>query len=108
SEPAYLRVKALVNRLDISIDVEGSGSIYVYQLENADAEQLATTLTSVISGIQQPSTTGGGPRGGGRGGPGGQANPSPAPSIETVTGNASFEGPVHVTQDKPTNSLVVV
>jgi general secretion pathway protein D len=112
SEPAYLRVKALVNRLDVSIDVEGAGRIHVYPLEHADAEETATTLTSVISGIQQPPS-GGGQGGGGREGqPGNRPQRAPEPqqqrSVATSDSAAAFEGVVRVTHDKPTNSLVIV
>jgi general secretion pathway protein D len=106
SEPAYLRVKALVNRLDVSIDVEGSGKIFVYPLENADAEEMGTTLTAVISGVQQP------PSGGGAGTPGNRRQPEPprpqAPAGSVGDGAAAFEGQVRVTHDKPTNAIVVV
>jgi general secretion pathway protein D len=124
SEPAYLRVKALVNRLDVSIDVEGEGRIHVYPLEHADAEETAATLTAVISGIAQPPSGGGGnqrPGGGGRGdrqqpgqqgrqprdpeGPQPRAVPRPTANADSA---AAFEGDVRVTHDKPTNSLVVV
>ena len=103
SEPAYLRVRALVNRLDVSIDVEGSGNIYVYPLENADAEEMGTTLTAVISGIQQQPS---GQAAGGRGAP--QRNVAPQQPTATGDGAIGFEGQVRVTHDKPTNSLVVV
>jgi general secretion pathway protein D len=106
SEPAYLRVKALVNRLDVSVDVEGAGRIHVYPLEHADAEETATTLTAVISGIQQAPTPGGGRArpGAGRPAPQEQAQRPVAASDSA----AAFEGQVRVTHDKPTNSLVVV
>jgi general secretion pathway protein D len=104
SEPAYLRVKALVNRLDVSVEVEGAGRIHVYPLENADAEEMSTTLTSVISGIQQPS---------GGGGAGGRPGRGERPQVEMPRSvanadSSAFEGLVRVTHDKPTNSLVVV
>lgn len=103
SEPAYLRVKALVDRLDVSVDVEGSGRIYVYQLENADAEEMATTLQTVITGVQpSPSSTGNNSRNN----RGRSRAPTPAPG--GAEGAAAFEGTVRVTQDKPTNSLVIV
>jgi general secretion pathway protein D len=107
SEPAYLRVRALVNRLDVSVDVEGAGRIHVFQLDNADAEEMATTLTAVISGIQQPTGGGQGP---GRQGQGGvrQQQPEPPRTAATADSAAAFEGVVRVTHDKPTNSLVVV
>ncbi|HEX3477057.1 MAG TPA: secretin N-terminal domain-containing protein, partial [Kofleriaceae bacterium] len=41
SEAGYLRVKALVDRLDIELDTESGQSIHVYPLENALAEELA-------------------------------------------------------------------
>ncbi len=100
SHPAYLRVKALVDRLDIATEVEGGGRIHVYQLENADAEEMSNTLTAVISGLQTGSSTARGGRA------------QPRPQVRTNAGGAegapAFEGQVRVTQDKPTNSLVVV
>ncbi len=100
SEAGYLRVKALVERLDISLDTEGGTSIRVHPLENALAEELATTLNNAMGqGTQQQ-----------RGQPGQPANrPAPAP-----TGGAlgelgtSLEGTVRVIGDKPTNSLIVM
>jgi general secretion pathway protein D len=107
SEPAYLRVKALVNRLDVSVDIEGAGKIFVYPLENADAEEMSTTLTAVISGVQQQSSSSGTNRPGRPGREPDQPRPAPAPSGGSSEGAAGFEGPVHVTHDKPTNSIVV-
>jgi general secretion pathway protein D len=103
SEPAYLRVKALVNRLDVSVEVEGAGRIHVYPLENADAEEMSTTLTAVISGIQQQPS-------GGTGGRQGRERPQVEPQRPSANADsaAAFEGQVRVTHDKPTNSLVVV
>ena len=103
SEPAYLRVKALVSRLDVSVDVEGAGRIHVYPLEHADAEETATTLTAVISGIQQAPTTGGRQRGGRQ-----APQQPPQRPVANADSAAAFEGMVRVTHDKPTNSLVVV
>lgn len=106
SEPAYLRVKALVNRLDVSVDIEGSGKIFVYPLENADAEEMSTTLTAVISGVQQ-APTGTGNRAGRQGREPDQPRPAPVPQSSAGEGAAAFEGQVRVTHDKPTNSIVV-
>ena len=50
SEAGYLRVKSLVDRLDISLDTEGGSAIHVYPLENALAEELATTLNNALQG----------------------------------------------------------
>jgi general secretion pathway protein D len=103
SEPAYLRVRALVKRMDLALEVEGgSGRIHVYYLENADAEEMGNTLTAVISGIQQPA--------------GGTTRTSRQTRDRRSTSRAgasdgsapAFEGQVRVTHDKPTNALVVV
>jgi general secretion pathway protein D len=105
SEPAYLRVKALVNRLDVSVDIEGSGKIFVYPLENADAEEMSATLTAVISGVQQ-SPTGPTNRQGRQGREPDAPRAAPTPS-SAGEGAAAFEGQVRVTHDKPTNAIVV-
>jgi general secretion pathway protein D len=100
SEPAYLRVKALVARLDVNVDGGGGGRIHVHLLENADAEQLGTTLQAVISGITQSPAQGGRPAG--------NRNAPPTQGGGPDGGGAAFEGQVRVTHDKPTNSIVVV
>jgi general secretion pathway protein D len=100
TEPAYLRTRALVRRLDVEVEVEGAGRIHVYALENADSEELATTLQSVISGITPPQQGAGQP-----GRPAPQRQPVPGGDLG---GAATFEGQVRVTHDKPTNSLVIV
>lgn len=100
TEPAYLRTRALVRRLDVEVEVEGAGRIHVYALENADSEELANTLTSVISGIAQPQQGAGPP---------GRPVPQRQPAAGgDLGGAATFEGQVRVTHDKPTNSLVIV
>ncbi len=94
SEAAYERVKALVGRLDVAVDVEGEGRIHVYYLENADATELATTLQSVITGVRQPNQSS-------------TANRRRA-STPTGVGGAAFEGNVNITGDAATNALVIV
>lgn len=100
SEAGYLRVRSLVQRLDVAIDGGGSGRIHVYPLEHGDAEEMANTLTAVITGVTQ-STTGGAGRAG-----------RPANNRQGARGDdggeLAFEGQVRVTHDKPTNALVVV
>jgi general secretion pathway protein D len=104
SEAGYQRVKALVDRLDISLDTEGGAAIRVYPLENALAEELATTLNNALQGQSQ----GGG--GGGRPGvPGAPGRPAPAPGSPTGGDlGSALEGVVRVIGDKPTNSLIVM
>ncbi|HRC58759.1 MAG TPA: secretin N-terminal domain-containing protein, partial [Kofleriaceae bacterium] len=93
SEAAYLRVRALVERLDVALDTTSGSSIHVYALENAIAEELANTINGALQG-QQP-----------RQGAGGRV---PAPG--QVPGNlgATIEGQARVFGDKPTNSLLIL
>lgn len=82
SEAAFLRVKALVERLDIALEVDGGASIHVYQLGSAIADELAKTLNDAIATQQS-----GGEKGGAL---------------------AAVQGPVKIISDKPTNKLIVV
>jgi len=97
SEAGYLRVKGLVDRLDVSIEGGDSGSIHVYRLENASAEELAQTLNGALSGAQQNAN---------------RRTPTAAPQRPMpqadAGGGATFEGTVRITHDAPTNSLVVL
>lgn len=100
SEAGYLRVKGLVDRLDVEIATTSAGSIHVYRLENAQAEELAGTLNGALSGAgannQNPRRAGGVPARG---------------QVDNVVGpggGAAFEGQVRITHDAPTNSLVVL
>ncbi len=101
SEAAYLRVRSLVKRLDVALDIGGSGRIHVHYLENGSAEEMANTLQTVISGIQQAPA--GQPQQ-----PAGRRAPRPAPVTGDLGASAAFEGDVRVTFDKSTNALVVV
>jgi len=100
SEAGYQRVKALVDRLDVLLDTEGGSAIRVYPLENALAEELAATLTNVLSGQAPPA----------RGGQPGQNVPPPRAPAPTPGGElgSSLEGTVRVIGDKPTNSLIIM
>ncbi len=101
SEAGYQRVKALVDRLDVLLDTEGGSAIRVYPLENALAEELAATLTNVLSGQAQPTTRGQ------PGQPPGPRAPAPAPTPGGELGS-TLEGTVRVIGDKPTNSLIIM
>lgn len=99
-------VRRLVRRLDVPIS--GGGRIHVYYLQHADAEELAKTLSAMISGAPvAPRTTTrsttGGLGGGGVGGVGG-AVPS-APAVRSAVTELA-EG-ISVTADPATNSLVI-
>jgi general secretion pathway protein D len=103
SEPAYLRAKALVDRLDVAVELEAGGSIHTYQLTSAIAEELAQTLTKAITGdagaarAQRPTT-------------GTQQVPGPpqAPAASALDSlGATLQGSVHVIGDKATNKLLI-
>jgi len=111
SEAGYYRVKGLVDRLDIALDTEGGSAIHVFPLENALAEELATTLNNAMgqSTPQRPGQPGGRP--GQPGAPG--VPPVPQPQPQPIPGGpdnlgAALEGQVRVIGDKPTNSLIVM
>lgn len=89
----YMAVDKLIRKVDVPIP--GEGGIHIYYLENADAEELASTLSTLASSTSGRSST---PRGGkagtaGKGGAGGVAG--------------LFEGEVKITAHKQTNSLIV-
>lgn len=101
SEAGYLRVKALVERLDIVLDTEGGAAIRVYRLENALAKELATTLNNALQQGNQAN------KGSGASTPGGRpAQPQQVPGPVGDLG-AALEGQVRVVNDDPTNSLIV-
>ncbi|HEU4731790.1 MAG TPA: type II secretion system secretin GspD [Kofleriaceae bacterium] len=109
SEAGYQRVKALVDRLDVALEIEGGSSIHVYPLGSAIAEELAKTLTQAI-GDGRPRS---------QGGPGAPTPPMPAPTPGGASPPAApgtpldalgqaIEGQVRVIADPPTNSLIVM
>ncbi len=103
SPAAYQRVRALVQRIDVPLDGVGGGRVHVHYLDNADAEEMSNTLTSVISGVQQQSSNNNN----------NNNRRAPARRTRTATAAASssgpaFEGDVNVAFDKPTNSLVII
>ncbi len=83
-------VRKLIQRLDIPIS--GGGRIHVYYLQHADAEELALTLNSLVSGtIMSPSSTA-------RSGQG-------ATSLAAVV--QELADGVKITADPATNALVI-
>lgn len=91
----YLKVDALIRKLDVAIP--GEGQIHIHHLENADAEDVASTLSSLSSG--------GAAKGGARGGAGGA---KPAGGAAKGGGSATlFEGDVKITAHKASNALVI-
>lgn len=87
-------VRDLIAKLDVKAE-QGGGTIHVYYLSYADAEQLASTLGGFTQGAGQRRT-------------GQPATPGqPAGGAATV-GTVEFEGGIKITPDKATNSLIIV
>jgi general secretion pathway protein D len=78
-------IKGLITRIDQTSDSNRS-NINLYYLENADSETLAATLNEILTGIKTQARTAGTDR----------DNKGPLSS-----------GPVTITADKPTNSLII-
>ncbi|MCG2771278.1 MAG: type II secretion system secretin GspD, partial [Desulfobacterales bacterium] len=90
TQPAYLRVLEVIKRLDVQ--QTGDGDVHVLPLQHAMAEELATTLNNILSGMgtSAPGQRGRAPAGGASGPPEGV-----------------FEGSLRITADQATNSLVI-
>ena len=86
---AMSKIVDMINRLDVPIP--GDGQVHVYYLENANAEELASTLTGLA----------------GRGTSRKKGKKSKSKSSSSGTTDL-FEGEVKITADKATNSLVIV
>ncbi|HKO95322.1 MAG TPA: type II secretion system secretin GspD, partial [Polyangiaceae bacterium] len=96
SNEGYLRLLEFLKRVDTSPAAEGR--IHVLQLQHAVAEELAQTVTRMLSGTAASSS--------GRAGRGAAAA-APAPAAAGASTEGLFEGAVRVTADKATNSLVI-
>ncbi|NCN40893.1 type II secretion system secretin GspD [bacterium] len=97
----------LVDALDTP-NAAGGGNIHLYYCKNAVAEELATTISSLISNSANNNKTTGAP-GAPRTSilPRGTRRGTDNSSLSDSSG-VSFDGNVRVTADKPTNSLVIV
>ena len=96
SNEGYLRLLEFLKRVDTAPAAEGR--IHVLTLQNAVAEELAQTLTRMLSGTAA---------GGGRAGRGAAPAAPAAPAAAAGGNDGLFEGTVRVTADKATNSLIV-
>ncbi len=90
SRQRMLEIREVVAKLDVP--VSGGGRVHVYYLKHADAEELAATLNSLVSGQSAAPA-------GGRGA-------AQAPQALRAAITELSEG-VTVTADPPTNSLVI-
>ena len=88
---AFQRVQALVERLDISLDIEGGAAIHVYKLKSAIAESLAAVLNQAI----QPSSKADKP-------------PAATGALPQVGEEPHLTGDAKVIAEKESNSLIVL
>ena len=93
---AYERAVQLLDRLDLPTP-DDEGAIHVLRLENADAKELASTLSSLISGLSSQRNR----KGKGK-------SKSKKKSGKGASAEGLFTGEVKVSADEATNSLVVV
>ncbi|MCP3060604.1 type II secretion system secretin GspD [Myxococcus sp. K38C18041901] len=96
SPAAFERIQDIVTQIDIPSGT--GGRINVYYLENANAEELASTLQSLAQGTANRPRTPGAPNLP----PGMPRGNSPTQAAEL------FSGEVKISADKGTNSLVIV
>jgi general secretion pathway protein D len=93
TEAAYQRARALVDRLDIALGIEGGASIHVYQLGNAISDEVAKVLNDAIQQRQQSGAGSG------------------SAAAKTVTplpvDSLALEGSAHVISDPKSNKLVI-
>ncbi|MBI2425421.1 MAG: type II secretion system secretin GspD [Candidatus Hydrogenedentes bacterium] len=102
------RVRSLIKRLDTPTPYE-SNNLHIYQLLNADAEQVEQALQPLIGTAPRRQSGGGG--GGGGGGAGGAAGGAAAAGGGGSVSNPDvqpFEQEVQITRYDQTNSLLIV
>jgi general secretion pathway protein D len=105
SRPRTAEIRDVVTRLDVP--VKGGGRIHVYYLKYADAEELANTISALLSG-QPAAPTGGGLSPGIGGGVQSAALGGAAGAAQALRSSISeLAGGVTVTADPPTNSLLI-
>jgi general secretion pathway protein D len=98
SRSAYLRVDRLIRKIDVPIP--GEGQIHIHPLENAKADEIASTLSALATGQSSGRATRGAAA---RGAAPGAA----AAAAGGVATGALFEGEIKITAYEPTNSLVI-
>lgn len=98
---SFQRVMELIRQLDVP---SSEGGVHVYYLENAKAEEIASTLQALAQGLATGAKRTGP---GAPGAPG--APPGPVGGVSAGPATADlFSGQVKITADKNTNSLVVI
>jgi general secretion pathway protein D len=91
------QLRELINKLDVKLVSSGSGRVHVYYLNYGDSEELAKTLSSIVTGNVAQSGAGAS----------GASQPRFSNSGGGVAENAIFSAEVKITSDKNNNALVV-
>lgn len=97
TERAYLELLELIRVLDVA--VEGEGSVHVYELQYADAENMAEVLGSLIEGSGSGS--------GGAAGATKRAAAAGAPEGADAVAGSFSGGEISIAAYKDTNALIV-
>jgi general secretion pathway protein D len=79
------RIESLLHVMDVAAP-EGKGKINVYYLKNANSEDMGKLMQALVSRLPVP----------------------PAGGMAPVSPSTILEGPVNITSDKATNSLIIV
>jgi general secretion pathway protein D len=90
---SFKEILEVIKKLDVP--VAGEGQVHVYYLDNADAEQLASTLAHLSQGAA--------PKAGAKPPPSQAGQKGGTPQVADL-----FSGEVKITADRATNSLVVI
>lgn len=90
---SFKAIKQLIAKLDVPISEAEQGRVHVYYLDNAKAEDLASTLSSLAQGNSGSKARKGRKKG--------KASPSNQSAV-------LFEGEVKITADKATNALIII
>lgn len=90
------QLRELIKKLDVSQVSQGGGRIHVYYINHGDAEELAKTLSSLVSGAQQNSSRSSR-----------TSRLRSRLSTSQDTGSQLFSDDVKITADKDNNALVV-
>jgi general secretion pathway protein D len=97
SDATYHKLEAIIERIDVPVETENGGSMHIYPLKAAIAEEVAKVMNDAISGQAKPNAAT-------QGKPGANAGAAAPASAESLR----LEGEAHVIADKGTNKLIVM
>lgn len=100
-------LKDLISKLDTS-NAAGSGNIHIYYCKNAVAEELATTLNSLLSSNRSATSSASGSSASSNARPSILPVPNSPSGSSSRGGEISISGDLKITADKATNALVIV